>query len=1712
MKHIKLIIYFFIFFSLPIYADDSATSGDGINRDCSNMELISELNNISTLVTHTESGTVRDDKPDTKDTYDYYYFNIVTNGTIDIIYTSTKDTDLYLSNTGCGDNKVINNGRSGSGSFSVTAGQVIYIGVKDEESQEDYNNAYNIKLTFTPDLPLPPTISGIPDQNIQIGNSLSINLSDYTTEPNGDPVTYAATGLPTGMSIDTSTGLITGTPTVVGTFNLTVTATDKDGSDSDSFIITVTAPPVIANGDSFATPPNTPLSDNFISNDSGYNIQATAITVQPSNGTVTYQASGFFTYTPTIGYTGIDSFTYQITDSLGHTATATVSINVVLNTNYQSGVQDFTLINPPNTRNIIGNYAIAGNTVECITTDQGVTAGNWVWNGQLWVWVPAATVTVADFTNLTCTNDNSYNDNGYMSKYIDIDNDTSTWNSSSSNFTLPSTSNGILWAGLFWQGAINNKPTESGRNTDGSYYRAYRTQRRASLSDGNIVYTYINADQAIDLETSNANKILLKINTNNYESIQASTFYYDTAYDTSGGFYAAYADVTSFLQDKNLTDGNHTATIANLVTNEGRESSIGNIGGWSLVVIYNESGGGAKARNLSVYNGYTTISSTSGTRSVQISGFKLPSSGTVNSSFSAFAGEGEFVYGTPSNSFDRMFVSKFSDLSSPQNMPGATDPNNIFDAILANISRDSGNDNDVSNANGIDIENYDVSDIMTIYRDENPNIDTIYIGLESGQDYITPSMMAFATELYRPKVCIDYTVQKDRYDITQDGRAIDTKGTGDLSVTLALQSLEGDFDFTNSQIGVRLVPTSNTSFDNAYYAPNNVNTFIQGIPAGGSFTAPSHMMGIGENITSSGGTIRRFQRYFARFDYNLLASYTGKFEVDLNTTINFGSGDVPSFQSTQYEDIERCEQNLTYNPIKGSYNIERTDSANYDGVTHPELKYPLYTQIVGKDFDFRLVAYNQSSTPAYTDELALTDYTVDLELIDAAPFNDAQSVFTCNNPDPNIIQTLDSSNRDNVFVHFPNSTNGEAAITSVDLSSLDIQTNRALKNAAFRMWYIVDENNTILPHLCADENSNSCFETLYNEYIRASDTTLQADGTVGFCHSACSASSNYTYTNKAGKSGCYACLHDFFARAVCSRDNFAIRPASYRVKISDNGENTDPTVASTQVGENDTSFTPPAPFAVTTLAAGYYYKLDGIATSYINDTTVALGYYREFNTPGSAISSTLSFDTDYVDPNNVNSVNCVDKNSTYWNIEFYNGTMQNIVNYTQSNLKKQSEIGQYLYHIEDANWTLVDQDSYEYKTFHGVNDCITTDSSVSPTSTGKSGCKTNTIVTVPGEEYTDLTLIYQPYKFDISGVTYQKHPDNGKTYTYLNDFNNTTYYNPAAPLIDMSVSFEGNISAKGADDLILKNFTNLCLADDISLELTRTTSPDERTLLKDQDGNLIKFQQFLQHTSILNPFIDKQEGIDKNVTFLKVAFSESSSSPGTATMYLHTTFKKPLNSPVNPFKIQYEDINAKGADSLRSFADMSTHTPDANNTYDQNLTYYFAKVTPLSYRYQNVLKSYKNTPIYVDIFCSYTPCNGYGDLNLSSQNPDETADWHDASNIFDNLNDGTTNLIAGTDSGANANPAVTPNNNVAFTDGPAARTDINVTISGAGRPSTVGIDIRPVPWLLYDSINASGFPHYQVEFIDSAGWSGVGNTGKVVETKSSNQGRQRMNW
>ena len=74
---------------------------------------------------------------------------------------------------------------------------------------------------------------------------LTVSATDSSV---GTSLTYSAPGLPTGLSIDATTGTITGVPSTAGIYPVTVVATDGLGAaGSTSFTWTITNVLVIAN-------------------------------------------------------------------------------------------------------------------------------------------------------------------------------------------------------------------------------------------------------------------------------------------------------------------------------------------------------------------------------------------------------------------------------------------------------------------------------------------------------------------------------------------------------------------------------------------------------------------------------------------------------------------------------------------------------------------------------------------------------------------------------------------------------------------------------------------------------------------------------------------------------------------------------------------------------------------------------------------------------------------------------------------------------------------------------------------------------------------------------------------------------------------------------------------------------------------------------------------------------------------------------------------------------------------------------------------------------------------------------------------------------------------------------------------------------------------------------------------------------------------------
>jgi hypothetical protein len=82
-----------------------------------------------------------------------------------------------------------------------------------------------------------PTLANVGNQSSVAGLATTLQLAG--SDPDGGVLTYSATGLPPGLSVGASSGLISGTPNLVGAYNVTVSVSDGALSASRTFTWTV---------------------------------------------------------------------------------------------------------------------------------------------------------------------------------------------------------------------------------------------------------------------------------------------------------------------------------------------------------------------------------------------------------------------------------------------------------------------------------------------------------------------------------------------------------------------------------------------------------------------------------------------------------------------------------------------------------------------------------------------------------------------------------------------------------------------------------------------------------------------------------------------------------------------------------------------------------------------------------------------------------------------------------------------------------------------------------------------------------------------------------------------------------------------------------------------------------------------------------------------------------------------------------------------------------------------------------------------------------------------------------------------------------------------------------------------------------------------------------------------------------------------------------
>ena len=167
----------------------------------------------------------------------------------------------------------------------------------------------------------PPTITTASLPDGEQGRSYNTTVTAAQGTP---PYAWAASGLPSGMAINATSGVISGTPTVAGRFGITITVTDAAGASMSQSLNLVLWPRPAITG----TLPNGAVGVAYsgtLTSTGGRPPMTWSATNMPAGLTMN-AATGTLSGTPTVAGTRFVNVT--VTDSLGGTATRSFRVTI----------------------------------------------------------------------------------------------------------------------------------------------------------------------------------------------------------------------------------------------------------------------------------------------------------------------------------------------------------------------------------------------------------------------------------------------------------------------------------------------------------------------------------------------------------------------------------------------------------------------------------------------------------------------------------------------------------------------------------------------------------------------------------------------------------------------------------------------------------------------------------------------------------------------------------------------------------------------------------------------------------------------------------------------------------------------------------------------------------------------------------------------------------------------------------------------------------------------------------------------------------------------------------------------------------------------------------------------------------------------------------------------------------------------------------------
>jgi hypothetical protein len=961
-------------------------------------------------------------------------------------------------------------------------------------------------------------------------------------------------------------------------------------------------------------------------------------------------------------------------------------------------------------------------------------------------------------------------------------------------------------------------------------------------------------------------------------------------------------------------------------------------------------------------------------------------------------------------------------------------------------------------------------------------------------------MMVFATELYVPKLCYDYTLDIGGYVLDSDDNEISTPFGGygvPLRTHLFVRSLEGDIDLTDVNISYSIDDINQLHYKSGSteIAENGQFNYVDAGPWTTNETIKGFSMYIGTGKTAtSGGVIAAEESRYIKLESDFMSSNINThFNFDIHYNVDYGSGAVPMHKRFRAEDL--CPDHGGFNVTYGSFNVVDGEADDSDP------KYNLYTQVSGRPFDLKVFAHD----PADPYALSPTDLnlSVEVEFIRADHFIRNIDI-TCEDEHAVLDANMSIARQRAKFVHIE----GKHATLSYDADDLDF----AYRSLAMRVWYLVNGDGSLInDHECTRNNQAAC-ETLYHDTFAA----------LHECDAEC----------LPGGSGCYDCLRSYHGAKVCSRDNFTVRPEAFITDLRDSNQSTDSTQPNHSIMVSKTGGINSGD-----LVAGYNYRFDVNATSQTSDHAVSK-YIQHFtvDSTGHLAQMVWNGPTD-------GSCNDVEDKNISFNI--YNGSTVNHHAHT-AQVDKVDQIGEYLFNITDTNWTSADWNDEEMvhhttginsAYFRQGNDCLHGSSiTTGGTHAEETGCMISSIHTGPMGEYVELDAQYYPYTFDTSGLNIGGGPTNDNGFVYINTLDQTLY--PDSIDENMSYNIQGTFRAAGYTGSVVNNFVNGCYADDVNMTLSHAYLSDVPNTTTNLTADLLDHNTSdpsLTYPSndstdrrriTYNNTLTKNTQVPLSITQNKNIFVKD--MQGAITMDLGFNFDRNSSQPLNPRFINFSDFNITYATQPNLNVEMKTdYHIFGERKIDANITFLYGRTKPGKLFYDDVTDASILTPVSVVFYCDlgYTECQNRG-LTLMDAQTNEAYWWKSLDHDNQLSRDGNIVFGLGSPTEGSGSPTINKTSASIATDGE----DTTISVGrGANPVLPLNVPVNlvvndpatpPAPasytdrWLIYnpDSETQPPSPFYRVRFIGDSTWSGIGKTGNVVGNDAGSKKTRRLDW